>query len=441
MEHAVAGSVSNMPGPPAASARHRRVRRLGRFLVVACVAYALDLLVDSQLQYGSPTDGPWLTKTLFGAAGVYHRLVTWGPRQPAPKFTALLEIRPERGNQVRNQAVINPCASREFLGHLFTKLSRYHPSAVVLDASFNPDSCLDAKANDKLIAGLQSLCDDDVAVVVGVQAEIQADERLRGTTPLLKPSYPFIKALKNCRAEEALLNIDVDHRRVLLQSRVQRDPSVPADLPTFAYSAVRILGGEQALGKRVRSALGNLNEPPYVSFLHPAEFQTGVIDAWTFLCGQRQGGPDFKFETCVEDPAATDVARRVRGQIVVVGYIDEDDRIDTVAGKQPGYLLQANYIESLRDDRIFRAVPGWLNACSGLLIFVLFEAIMYFNQGMLPKALAWLAGLLAVSVLVVFTLVVHLGVYLNPVTFSLLAVVTRLGGEVVEWMYGSEGRA
>src|SRR5205823_12658438 len=56
---------------------------------------------------------------------------------------------------------------------------------------------------------------------------------------------------------------------------------------------------------------------------------------------------------------------------------------DSVVGAVPGYILQANYIESLLDDRYFLPIKLWLQVTLSLLIFAIIELIFkHFSPGM-----------------------------------------------------------
>jgi len=117
----------------------------------------------------------------------------------------------------------------------------------------------------------------------------------------------------------------------------------------------------------------------------------------------------------------------VRGRVVVVGEdVADYDRHETVVGDLPGYILQANYIESLLDDRLIRPVPEVLNVLAGLMFFVAFEYVAWGYHHKRLNALKWIVILVAGTGLIIYLSVTLFGYYLNPATIGLLAVLLRL---------------
>jgi CHASE2 domain-containing sensor protein len=84
------------------------------------------------------------------------------------------------------------------------------------------------------------------------------------------------------------------------------------------------------------------------------------------------------------------------GRVVIIGEdVTDADRHDTVVGGLPGYMLQANYIESLLDDRLIRPVPEGLNMMAGLRFFAAFEYIAWRYHERRIYPFSWIAVLIA----------------------------------------------
>jgi CHASE2 domain-containing sensor protein len=94
----------------------------------------------------------------------------------------------------------------------------------------------------------------------------------------------------------------------------------------------------------------------------------------------------------------------------------------SVLGPVPGFLLQANYVEALLDDRYLEPVSRWVDYAYGFLLFAGVQLAMLVYQRSVLKALFWASACFAVAVFVLYALVVHVGWYVNPVSVSVLAV-------------------
>jgi hypothetical protein len=116
----------------------------------------------------------------------------------------------------------------------------------------------------------------------------------------------------------------------------------------------------------------------------------------------------------------------LRNKIVVVGWADPGDVHQSVVGKVPGYLLQANYIEALLDDRYFGSVRCWTNYLTGLMIFAAFQMILVFYEHKPLRLLGTLAFLFIGVLGCIYLIMMHLHIYLNPMGIGLLAIGIKL---------------
>ena len=131
------------------------------------------------------------------------------------------------------------------------------------------------------------------------------------------------------------------------------------------------------------------------------------------------------WRACEDQEIQPDIRAQIQGRVVVVGEDFSDiDRHETVVGDIPGYILQANYVESLLDDRVIRPAPQLLNLLTGLMVFAGFEYLAWRYHHHRVKAFA---ALLVGTALIIYLSVTLLGYYLNPVTISVIAVLLRIG--------------
>jgi CHASE2 domain-containing sensor protein len=161
------------------------------------------------------------------------------------------------------------------------------------------------------------------------------------------------------------------------------------------------------------------DEPPYLSFLGRDQFDSVTLPANDVICASSQS---LGWRPCEQKELNPQVQRLIRGKVVVIGDdYPGRDRFETVVGDIPGYVLQANYIESLLDDRIFLPVSEVVNSIAGILIFICVEYMFWRFHGIRAP---WRVGLVFICVaLVVYLVVMFGGYYFNPTTLSILAVL------------------
>ena len=92
------------------------------------------------------------------------------------------------------------------------------------------------------------------------------------------------------------------------------------------------------------------------------------LTATQVLCGRQTTQYD---PTACKPGPSEDLS--LRGKIVVLGEYRDRDTHHSVIGLIPGFLLQANYIESLLDDRYYQEIPQWLDIMLAILCLVLVD--------------------------------------------------------------------
>jgi hypothetical protein len=281
----------------------------------------------------------------------YQWLVTLGYRKPKPHFVRIVTVNPPP----------DPCDYRQLLADQVSKVGDLQPIMVVLDYSFSPhpkcvketislQRAIDAvAAHAPVVFGIRSQTYEDLESNKSELAKLQHEGFGPDDQVILQSD---IKA-DGVHTISALYRLDCDSRRV------------PVDWPVF----------EEKDGKWVRA-----KDPiSTIAFAAAAVYEPSLKD------DPRLKGPDNPFTGFIEedrfqpvdsaqvtsgDPAAQRLLRR----IVVLGDAQQDPHY-TVVGHVPGVVLQANYIESLLDERYFKGI-GFVSGtiatlvCIGLIITI-----------------------------------------------------------------------
>jgi CHASE2 domain-containing sensor protein len=350
---------------------------------------------------------------LFSVATLYQRVVTAVPRKPQTGNVFLIEI-----SGLPGVSDSNTCKERTYIGDLLRTLALAQPRVVVIDGYFDNNRC--DGANDKLVDGAKMLCQANAKLVVGRAVN---EDALKKDLPVypLDEALDFRKAGAAC-VSEGLVNLDPDFRRVSLWfpnvQAVAYSVPPPPSLPLAAALAYK---DDLGVARWPHEA-----DPPYVSFLAPHEFDKFKRNASEVLCG-----PPEDWRACEDTQIRKDVKNLALGKVVVIGELDHRDKHPTVLGELDGYMLQANYIESLIDNRLFRPVPEWFDWLAGLAIFVCFDYLSWRHQGI--HIVAACAMLVAGVLLGVYFALHIVGFYVNP---ALVIILTILYSRVIGFFLG-----
>jgi CHASE2 domain-containing sensor protein len=403
--------------------RYRSLRVPALFLVACILAYILEHYVEALTADGK--HHPGLTQSVFNARGVYQYLVASWPRRLVPRYTVLVEIDPEADPTA--SSLHNICEQREFLARLITSLAEHDPAIIVVDKFFTADGCkpghLGTGELQKAIAGVAGR----IPIAVGLRIDDRAPpSTLHGEIawPISRPlSFPDAAKLK-----EAVINIDVDSRRLALGWRIRRDSkSEPEWRNALALQAAQMYDSKLlAKHPSLRHLIENGGHP-YLSVI-PREGFTSYL-AGDILCASGKE-PSAMRQACESRKSRNNDLDYLRGRIVIVGEVSRDVDVHfTVIGRVPGVVLQANYIEALLDERYFKPVRHWVDYLIGFLFFVAVEVAL--RQRSALRGLGYLIGVGVFTFLLLFLTVRHLGYYVNPVTVSALV----LGVKLIVWLF------
>jgi CHASE2 domain-containing sensor protein len=408
-----------------------------QFLLACVIAFGLELGADWLVEGGSHESSP-AAQSVFDVSRVYRGLLSIGPRQPISHFTTIVEIDPDPNQDPLSVGNTSLCRQREFIAKLLEVVASANPAAIVLDKYFDSSKCQgDQTEKDEtqvLLSALESLS-RQVPIVSGVDAT-----PVEGPRPAPDPRFAIGSLFRL-----AIVNLDRDTRRLPLEWKLdKKDADILARTgggrSLALQTAMQFDPHIQDKNARLKRMIDQ-GENPYISFLDEEKFATfyageilclsdKIRSESTAQCGKVK--PLYK-----GSPPAT--LRDLAHQIVIVGErAPREDIHASVIGEVPGFFLQANYIEALLDDRVFRVAHPLFNYALGFLIFAVFEYILLTNEKKPLRAIAWAALLLVMSLVILFLAAVHLGYYLNPATVSLLAIAINVGHLIIGYFEEKE---
>lgn len=362
---------------------------------------------------------------VFEGAFWYQSLVKAGNRTPRNKFVRIVELREHQGP---DELFDNICKQRLLMARLIQKLQAAAPRVIVIDKYFSLGSCpnRDDQGNRELA---QAISNTNVPIVLGVHTLKAHDLELQSPlSPVEKkgleeaqlvevPALQFADA--NRLIEYGLIRLNDDNRKIPLEWRVYQSrsdlaaPDHPTKLQsTLSFVAARRADPDVTTVSRLNSLLSTESHP-YTGFLQENEIKT--YSALDLVCGQNFQNLD-DWEHCgPSDYGKEDLHARV---IIIGNNKAEQDYHPSVIGDVPGVVLQANYVESLMDDRYLKPIPlRWNVGINLLAVFVI--GCLFLLQP--PRKNTWRSSLKAVgissSIMVVlwalsYLIVVTLGYYM-----------------------------
>ncbi|MEO8346860.1 MAG: CHASE2 domain-containing protein [Betaproteobacteria bacterium] len=400
-------------------------RRFWLTLVFACIlAEGGELVFDRWILAGE--EHAEFKTSVFTALGGYQRVVT-APRQPVVRHVSIVEIDPQK--DIRTISDQNVCAEREFLAQLLLRIEAARPALIVVDKAFGRDVCPDdPKGTLDLIKAVQDIRGRHISVVVGRDITIvkAAADGANSQKSVITPSLSFGSGDQS--SAEGIIRIAADNRQLPLQWPVYLDAnetgkSSLVERDTLAL-AVAKLYDRHLLEKspRLKQLIAS-GEQPFIGFLETEKFKASHFYASHVLCGP--AGPTVaNWRSCAEGNSSPP---DLKNRIVLIAENDpERDEHDSIVGRIPGFYLQANYIEALLDDRYYR--PGGLVLDLGFsFLFLLGLELILIVYDHQPIHAVVLVSLLALATyLVLYLVILHLGVYIDPWPIAATAILIKL---------------
>jgi hypothetical protein len=340
------------------------------YLVIAVIVVGFELHEELASNFGfGECDRVDTAAVLF-----YQRYTTAEFRKPRAHYVRLAILSPET---VPADVLASPCKKREYEASILTSLAKLGPSLIAIDFAYPPDSCKgkDDEARSTLLEQAIEGISGTIPIVMAASSKSERDfkgpdlSRLRkaGLTNrslIQNPRFPFC----GIHLTYGMSKIDCDTRRVPLFWWVYPDEEAvlnkstapePHTEPSFSFETARTYDSD------LQNVLDNFisnNRHPFISFIREDGFRP--IDLRLLFDCER----------------TDDLREMLLGKIVLVGErSDKDDLHDTVIGPVPGYLLHANYIEALLDDRYFIPTSPYLELLFDILgiflIVVIFEVV------------------------------------------------------------------
>jgi CHASE2 domain-containing sensor protein len=337
--------------------------------LIAVFAVAFEMREDllSNLGFGE------CDRVDTAATLLYQRYATTEFRKPRTHYVRLAVL---SSQTVAASVLKNACQKREYVANLLRNLAKLGPSVIAIDFAYPPDLCTDKEDKLKSASLHDAISDVSKTIPIVMVASSKSAEELTkdpDLDQLLKggltsrsliadPHFPF----DGTQLTYGMAKVGCDKRRVPLfwwvypnKEAVLNKTAAPEPHaePSFAYETARTYDSE--LQKTLANSI-SANRHPFISFIPEDGFRQ--IDL-----------------RLLDDPAHTDeVQKMLRGKIVLIAEnSDREDQYNTVIGTVPGYLLHANYIEALLDDRYFSPTSPYVElplAILGIfLIVVIFE--------------------------------------------------------------------
>ena len=194
---------------------------------------------------------------------------------------------------------------------------------------------------------------------------------------VLEPSLLFLPG----SVREGISRFDKDTRKLPLDWPVYRDlESVESEQPqrqsTLALAAADLYDPQLRSYPALQRLLKK-HEFPFTTFL--TEDEIGSLSPSELVCAGKSP-PDWR--ACEGRIPQNASLQKLRNRIVLIGEESLKDAHDTPIGRVPGVVLQANYIESLLDDRYLLPSPWLLQLAMTLLGLVLIDVIVdWFAEG------------------------------------------------------------
>jgi hypothetical protein len=402
------------------AANNKVARRLTSILILALILVPLLLeFVSDRLEARDvKSQNTWVR--FFQSAFWYQTVVTAGERKPRDHFVRIVTLVRHREP---DEIFYDYCKQRLLMAKLISNIQQARPAVIVVDKFFSAHSCPDPMSEGNQ-SFRQVLKTSSVPIVMGLQTsdpeELEAQGSLETTeTMALKRANLVLEpAFKFDAGDQVLFGLtrlDRDTRKIPLQwyvygSRADLSSNqAPQKLPTLSHMAAEQYDPTVFSRPDLKAVLA-AGVDPFTSFLKESEIPTfAAID---LVCDPALPKP-AKWEDCPPDRYGSDL---LKNHIIVVGNRTTEDFHASVIGTVPGVVLQANYIESLLDDRYFKPVPFWAAFLVNALLLLLIVLIFYWamRTGNVSPETALGASLLVIcsAWILTYLLTLHLGYYL-----------------------------
>ena len=331
------------------------------------------------------------------SAETYAQIAASGHRDVRSRRVTVIPLREDTDPA---RILNNVCEQRWYLARLVPQLADAGATAIVFDKFFGPDSCDKSdEGTSNLICAVQR---SRAPVVVGVESHVpQVDPK--NVCLILSGSLNFgDKRDANGTPEaqsavkEGITRLNSDPRKIPLNWFSYQDDMAfdtgkePTDTGTLSSVAATLvdkdLQNESGLVQLRATA-----QHPFSSFISPDALSRA--DALSILCtspAKAEIVARYNVDCAKHPPSDAEI----RGRVVVIGEdVPGRDRHTLLGNDVAGVYLQANYIESLLDDRYLRPFgAGWNLAL--LALWVVFLYLVFWIQPEVALVISLVVGLL-----------------------------------------------
>jgi hypothetical protein len=362
---------------PAASISHQRGIR--EFLVYIIPFALLIFLSLGEHEPAIPGDSSDSGPASPLSSDFWYKHALGSPAAPAKNVTVITvgrEMPIGIGASIGAKSDLkDPCKRRVYLAELLKALGAADPKAIVLDLWLDPASCSDDASTDFLLKEVSAIS-AHTPLVFGLGSYSPGEIRtnfpaeftsMKNQHPGLEDTqlvlmHTLIPGTPANHISQGIAEVNSDNRKIPLSWPVFSDFESlgnhvePRRVDSLSIAAVRAFDPGHPVLERVGaqaadgSPIASLQAHPFTNFLKEEDF--AVYSALDVICAQATDGPSSQLcEAFPRKARAVDV----RGRLLVVGIVGTgSDLHQTIIGRVPGVVLQANYIQSLLDLRVYK---------------------------------------------------------------------------------------
>jgi CHASE2 domain-containing sensor protein len=342
----------------------------------------------------------------------------------------------------------NTCLARDFIAELVQDITKLGAKAIVIDKFYSDGSCSDSTTNQNFRNVLNSIA-ERLPVVVGQQTKLspKADNTQERCLELSNPfdfetSEGAIVKRETSKVHFGLTRLNSDVLKIPLRWPVFKDGRCPKDGLTSAGSAesLSLVAAEQIEPslKENGSSLQNLSlsQHPYTSFL-----EIPSTTAMTVRCDVEQKPVDASGnELDCAKARSRNSCECLKGKVVMIGDMSDQDmqpfpdsKLESQSRSQdeppkdrPGVFLQANYTQSILDQRFLREIPFWFTLI-GLVFYIFSVYFLHFFKRSTEYAefLSLIALLLLILISFIALVTLHYYTPLWAIASAAIFVVFR----------------
>jgi hypothetical protein len=371
------GAHAGEGASPYSATKVSRGRTARSFVFSILAVIALILIDDAKSRSAVPeSSSPESILRVLSQDYVYEHLL--GSPKPPSKFVAVIMLyrdmpEPSSASGSESAQFATACQRRTYLAQVLTALAATRPKAVVLDMWFEPNFCSDTDSQP-LWTAVDALA-KQIPVVSGIgafdpdeatanwPAELSAASRrgaeLKPTELVAMPAIPLAHSIGEA-VTEASVELDADNRKIPLSWPVYASFAAigrsgePRRIDSLAVAAVRAIDPNNPALKRVGALdINNAATPsgdphPYTTFLREEDLP--IVRADDVLCASAAQSKDCG----TSRGAIIDTKTLFSGRVVLIGSAGfGNDAHQSLIGYVPGVVLQANYVESLLQNRVY----------------------------------------------------------------------------------------